>query len=135
MNYSVNLSWRRRGGNSKEWVLLCRRGTGFFRLVCFFQLQVGVDDLRNVILSDFHVPEPLGPDHHIRAKCTDVQAAASDHANFPFEVAFFGDFPELFDDLFGAAEAAGGAFTVTIIDADVNLSDIRLWSFYHAVSL
>ena len=46
----------------------------------------------------------------------------------------FGHLAQLFDYLFGAAVAAGWALTVTIVDADVNLSDLRLWPLNHAFS-
>ena len=50
-------------------------------------------------------------------------AARPNHANLAFEVAILGDFTQLFDDLFGAAVTARWAFTVTVVDADVNLPD------------
>ncbi len=116
-------------------MLLCRRDTGFFGLVRRFELHVLLDDLRHIFFGRLHIPEPFGPNHHVGAKCADVEATASNHANLAFEIALLADFSKLFDDFFRATVAARRAFTVAVIDAHVDLPDIRLWALNHGFSL
>ena len=101
-------------------------------LVRRFELHVLFNDLRNISFGHFHVPQPFGPNHHIGTERADIQTTRPDHANLAFEIAFLGHFAQLFDDLFGAAVTARRAFTVTVVDADMNLG---LRPLNHRISL
>src|SRR3970040_786125 len=106
-------------------------GAGCFRLVRLFELEVFIDDLRNVFFGDLHIPKSFRPDHHVGSEGADVQTAASDHADFAFEVSFLANFSQLLDHLFRAAVAARRAFSVAVVDTDMNLPDIGLRSLNH----
>src|SRR3972149_6249334 len=125
------------GRSESETVLrwLFGRGAGFFRLVRLFELQVLIDDLRNIFFGDLHVPQSFRPDHHVGSESADVQTTASHHANFTFEVALFDDFPELFHHFLGAIVTARFVLAVAVVDADMNLSNIGLGSLDHGFSL
>jgi hypothetical protein len=111
------------------------RGLTLLSLIRSFEAQIFLDDLRHIFFGDFHIPEPFGPDHHVRSKRADVQTAASDDTDFAFEIALFGDFPEFLDDCLGAAEAAGRALALSVVDANMKLPDVRLLSFDHGSPL
>ncbi|MDP9129494.1 MAG: hypothetical protein M3N35_03840 [Candidatus Binatota bacterium] len=68
-------------------------------------------------------------------KGADIQAAAADDADFAFEVAFFGNLSQLFDDFFRAFIAAGFAFAFAVVDANMKLPHIGLLSFDHENSV
>lgn len=97
---------------------LVRSGAGFFGLIRCFEFQVSLDNLRDIFFGHFHVPEAFRPNHHVGTERAYIETARPNHANLAFEVAFLGDFTQLFDDLFGTAVTARWAFTVTVVDAD-----------------
>src|SRR4051812_42447546 len=122
---------------NREFLLWCEGSAsndarfGLFCLVRGFEAQIFLDDLRHIFFSDFHIPKPFGPDHHVRTERADVQTAASDHANLALEISFRGNFPELLDNCFGTAETAGWALALAVVGADMKLSDIGLLPFDH----
>ena len=108
---------RRKGDDNRYWVR--RLGCpALLRLVRLFQAQALVDDLRYIGFVHFHVPQPFRPDHHIG---TDAY-----HAYFALEILFFDDFSQFFVDFFRAVLATGFALAVTVVDADVELANVRL---------
>jgi hypothetical protein len=111
------------------------RVAGLLRLFGGFETQVFFDDLRHVVFSHSHEPKTFRPDHHVGAEGTNIQAAAADDADFAFEVAFFADLSQFFDDFFRAVIAAGFAFALAVVDANVKLPHIGLPSFDHENSL
>jgi hypothetical protein len=59
-------------------------GGGFLGFVRFFEFQVLVNNLGNVILVTFMYQNPLPPDHHIGTEGPNIEAAASDEENLSF---------------------------------------------------
>ena len=108
---------------------------GLLRLICSLETQVLIDDPWHIFIGHFHIPQTFRPDHCVRAEGANIQAAAPDYTDFAFEVSFFRNFSQLLHHFFRTVVAAGFAFAIAVVDADVKLPSIRLLRFDYVNSL
>src|SRR5262245_7455473 len=105
--------------------------SGLLPLVRLLKTQILIDNLGHVLFGDLHVPESFRPDHHVRAEGAEVQATAAHDTYFPFEIALLAYFSQFLNDSFRTVVAARLALAVAVVDANLQLTNIRLSSFDH----